>query len=216
MQRSLKDVFIGLSVFVVIAVVVIWLAFIGLLIPQQVINWLNNSSDPQQAVIAFGTLVSAILLVLLRAGIALPLLQRYIPDTEQTKKYVAGLPLWAIGLFIAFSLLGLLRVFPSCQPPTSMLFEIPGRDALHPSETLVVQPGEALNISAKSIEEGVQLHCQWQYAGNAFQMLGTRQGCDIKVEFSKKPGEGFLTLLASINFCTQSSVFSVPVRVEKP
>lgn len=216
MQRSLKDILIGLTVFFIIAVIVIWLAFIDLLIPPQIIDWLNTSPDPLQAVIAFGTLTSALLLVLLRGGIAIPFLQRYVPDTEQTRRYVAGLPLWVMGVLIALSLVGLLRVFPACQPPTSVIFEIPDREALHPLETLTVQPGETVNIVAKPIEDGGRLHCQWQYAGNAFRMLGTRQGCDIKVEFSSNPGEGFLTLLASNNFCVQSSVFSLPIKVEQP
>jgi hypothetical protein len=216
MKRSLKDILIGLTVFCIIAVVVIWLVYIGLLIPPQIIDWLHNSPDPQQAVIAFGTLTSAIALVLLRGGVAIPFLQRYIPDSEQSRRYVAGLPLWVMGVLIALSLLGLLRVLPACQPPTSVVFESPEKGTFHPSETFSVKPGETISIVAKSIEEGVRLHCQWQYAGNAFQMLGTRQGCDIKVGFSAKPGEGFLTLLASNNFCTQSTAFSLPIKVVQP
>ena len=123
MQRSLKDILIGLVVFIIITVVVIWLVYIGLLIPQ-IIDWLHTSPDPQQAVIAFGTLTSAVL-ILLRGGVAIPILQRYIPDTEQSRRYVAGLPLWVMGVLIALSLVGLLRVFPACQPPTSVIFEIP-------------------------------------------------------------------------------------------
>ena len=216
MRRSLKDVLIGLCVFGIISVVVIWLVYIGLLIPPQIIDWLHNSPDPQQAVIAFGTLTSAILLILLRGGVAIPFLQRYIPDTEQSRRYVAGLPLWTIGVLIALSLIGLLLVFPACQPPTSVIFESPEKGVLHPLETLSVKPGETVNLLAKSIEEGVRLHCQWQYAGNAFQMLGTGQGCEIKIQFSSKPGEGLLTLLASNNFCTQSRAFSLFVKVEQP
>ncbi len=216
MQRSLKDILIGLVVFLIIAVVMIWLVYIGLLIPPQIIDWLHNSPDPQQAVIAFGTLASAVILILLRGGVAIPLMQRYVPDSEQVRRYVAGLPLWVIGLLIALSLLGLLRVFPACQPPISVLFEVSEKGILHPQETLNVKSGETVNITAKSIEEGMRLHCQWQYAGNAFRMLGTRDGCNIKVEFSSKPGEGFLTLLASNNFCAQSTVFSLPVKVEQP
>jgi hypothetical protein len=216
MQRSLKDVLIGLVVFVIISVVVIWLVYIGLLIPPQIIDWLHNSPDPQQAVIAFGTLTSAILLVLLRGGVAIPFLQRYIPDTEQSRRYVAGLPLWVIGILIALSLIGLLLVFPACQPPISVIFEVPKQGVLHPLDTLNVESGETINVLAKSIEEGVRLHCQWQYAGNAFQMLGTGQGCEIKIQFSSKPGDGLLTLLASNNFCTQSRAFSLFVKVEQP
>lgn len=214
--RSLKDVLIGLAVFFIIAVVVIWLAYIGLFIPPQIINWLNNSSEPQQAVIAFGTLTSAVLLILVRGGIAIPLFHNYIPNTDQTRRYVAGLPLWVMGGLVALSLVWMLRVFPSCQPPTSVIFQIAERAELRPMETLTVQPSETVNIIAKSLEEGVRLHCQWQYAGNAFQMLGIHEGCDIKVQFASKPGEGMLTLQASHNFCSQSYVFSLPVKVDQP
>ena len=216
MQRSFKDIFIGLSVFGIVAVIVIWLSYIGLLIPPQILDWLQTSPDPQQAVIAFGTLTSAVLLVLLRGGVALPFLQRYIPDTEQSRRYVAGLPLWVMGLLIALSLVALLRVFPACEPPTSVIFETPEKGVLRPLDTLIVKPRDVINVVARPVDEGVRLHCQWQYAGNAFQMLGTRQGCSIKVEFASKPGDGYLTLLASNNFCTQSSVFSLPIIVEQP
>ncbi|MGC1376452.1 MAG: hypothetical protein WA821_09520 [Anaerolineales bacterium] len=216
MRRSLKDIFIGLVVFVIISVVVIWLVYIGLLIPPQIIDWLHTSPDPQQAVIAFGALTSAIFLILLRGGVAIPFLQRYLPDTEQSRRYVAGLPLWVIGILIALSLVGLLLVRPACQPPTSVTFETSDNGVLHPFDTLLVKPGETISILAKSVEDGVRLDCQWQYGGTAFPTLGTRQGCDIQVAFSPKPGEGYLTLLASNNFCTQSSLFSLPVKVEQP
>ena len=216
MRRSLKDIFIGLVVFVIISVVVIWLAYIGLLIPPQIIDWLHTSPDPQQAVIAFGTLTSAILLILLRGGVAIPFVQRYLPDTEQSRKYLAGLPLWVVGTLIALSLVWLLRLLPACQPPTSVTFETSDNGILHPFDTLLVKPGETVSILAKSNEDGVRLHCLWQYAGNAFPTFGTRQGCDIQVGFSPKPGEGLLTLLASNNFCTQSSLFSLIVKVEQP
>jgi hypothetical protein len=217
MKRSFPDILVGLAIFGFITIFIIWLAVIGWVIPAPITNWLNNSPDPWQAVVAFGTLVSATTLVLLRGGIALPIFQRFISESgiEKIRKYVAGLPLWAMLAFIALSLFGLLPVFLTCDPPTSLTFEIAGRNKLHSSELLIVKPGETLSISAKS-DSGERLHCQWQYAGEAFPMLGTRQGCDIKIDFSPKPGEGFLTLLASKNFCNQSSVFSLPVKVEQP
>jgi len=215
MQRSFKDIAIGLVVFAIIAVIVIWLAYIGLFIPPQILEWLHTSPNPQQAVIAFGTLSSAFVLVLLRFGVALPLLQRYVPDSEQFRRYVAGLPLWLVGVLIAFSLINLLLVFPACQPPSSINFETQ-KGTLHNRETLIVKPGESLNITAKSIEQDVRLQCRWEYTGTAFQMLGTRRGCSIPVEFSTKPGDGFLTLLASNNFCSESTVFSLTVKVEQP
>lgn len=214
--RTLTDILIGLAVFGVIAVVVIWLAYIGLVIPPQIIDWLQTSPNPQQAVVALGTLTSAVILILLRGGVSVPFLQKYVPDTDQFRRYVAGLPLWVIGILIAGSLLGLLAVFPACQPPSSVLFET-DKGTLHGGETLSVKIGEKVSITAKSIEEGVRLHCQWQFAGNAFQMLGTRKGsCNIPVEFSPRPGEGLLTLLASNNFCTQSTIFSLFVKVTQP
>ena len=215
MHRSLKDILIGLIVFAIIAVIVIWLAYIHLFIPPQILIWLYQSPDPQQALIAFGTLSSAFVLVLLRFGVALPLLQRYVPDSDQFRRYVAGLPLWVVGVLIAVSLINLILVFPACQPPTSITFETE-KGTLHNREILSVKPSEALNVTAKSIEDDVQMQCRWQYAGNAFQTLGTYRGCSIPLEFSSKPGEGTLTLLVSNNFCTQSKVFSLNVKVEQP
>lgn len=215
MKRTLKDILIGLTIFLVISVVVIWLAYIRLVIPPQVIAWLQDSPNPQQAVISLGTLSSAVILILLRGGVSIPFLQRYFPDTEQFRRYIAGLPLWVMGVLIACSLLSLLTVFPACQAPTSVLFETE-KGTLHNRDTLVVKPGETLNIVAKSIEEDVHLHCQWTYIGDAFQMLGSSKGCNIPVQFSSKPGEGVLTLLASNDFCTQSRAFSLPINVVQP
>ena len=216
MKRSLTDILIGLTIFFIFSVIVIWLAYIRLVIPPQILDWLQDSPDPQQAVIAMGTLTSAVILVLLRIGVGIPFLQKYVPDTEQFHRYVAGLPLWVLGVLIATSLVGLLVVFPACQPPNVVVFETDKNGTLHSNETLTVKPSEKISITAKSIEDGVRLHCQWQYGGSAFQMLGTSKGCDITVEFSNKPGEGYFTLLASNNFCTQSHAFSLPVKVEEP
>lgn len=214
--RTVKDILIGLAVFIVIAVIVVWFAYIGLVIPPQIIDWVQTSPNPQQAVIALGTLTSALILVLLRGGVSVPFLQKYVPDTEQFHRYVAGLPLWVIGILIAGSMIGLLMVFPACQPPSAIVFET-SKGTLHGGETLAVTPGEKVNITAKSIEEGTRLHCQWQFAGNAFQMMGTRKGsCNIPMEFSPKPGEGILTLLASKNFCTEGNTFSLIIKVEQP
>lgn len=214
MKRSLTDILIGLTVFAIFSVIVIWLAYIRLVIPPQILDWLQDSPDPQQAVIAMGTLTSAVILILIRIGVAIPFLHKYVPDTEQFHRYVSGLPLWVLGVLIAGSLVGLLAVFPACQPPSAVVF-ITEKGTLHNKEVLLVQPGEKISVTARSIEEGVRLHCQWQFAGNAFQLLGTRKGsCEIPIEFSSKAGEGFLTLLASNNFCTQSTVFSLPVKVE--
>jgi len=48
--------------------------------------------------------------------------------------------------------------------------------------------------------------------GQCFQMLGTGQGCEIKIQFSSKPGEGFLTLLASNNFAHRAGLFRYPSK----
>lgn len=214
--RSLTDILIGLAVFIVIAVIVVWLAYIGLVIPPQVIDWIQTSPNPQQAVIALGTLTSALILVLLRGGVSVPFLQKYVPDTEQFRRYVAGLPLWVIGILVAGSMVLLLMVFPACQPPSAIVFET-SKGTFHHGDTLIVTPSEKVTIAAKSIEEGTRLHCQWQFGGSAFPMMGSRKGsCNIPMEFSSKPGTGILTLLASKNFCTEGNTFSLLVKVEQP
>jgi hypothetical protein len=165
------------------------------------------------ALYSFGALTSGILMGLLRVGLIIPKLKVYIPD--DALKYVAGLPLWLIGIFVIASSISLFLVYPTCRTPGAVVFDISGRESLRPSETLVVNAGETLTLKAKSIEQTTQLHCQWQYAGNAFQMLGKLEGCTIDIEFSPKPGEGFLTLVASYGFCSQSAVFSIPVQVQQ-
>jgi len=211
MNRTTKDIFVGMIAFLTLALIIIWITSIGWIIPEQIISWLNESPKPQMALYSFGALTSGLILGLLRFGLVIPKLKTYIPD--QALKYVAGLPLWLIGIFIILSSISLFLVYPTCRTPGSVVFEISGRESLRPSETLTVKAGESLTLKAKSIEQTAQLHCQWQYAGNAFQMLGKLEGCDIEIEFSPKPGEGFLTLVASYGFCSQSAVFSIPVKV---
>jgi len=85
-------------VFSIISVVVIWLVYIGLLIPPQIIDWLHDSPDPQQAVIAFGTLTSGILLILFARRHCAAHITTLHPRYRQSRRYVAGLPLWVIGI----------------------------------------------------------------------------------------------------------------------
>lgn len=214
MRRTLKDIIVGFIAFTVLAILISWLTGIGWLIPQQVINWLKNSPNPQVALYSFGALSSAMILGLLRLGLVFPQFKNFVP--EDAMRYVAGLPLWLVLVFVIASSLALATAFPSCQTPGSVLFEIPGREPMHPSETLTPRPGETLLVKAQPIEKDVRLHCKWQYTGNAFQTLGGLEGCDIEITFSPRPGNGVLTLMASYDFCNQSNLFSIPVSVQEP
>lgn len=214
MQRTIKDLVVGFIAFIMLAMCFIWLTSIGLLIPEQIIAWLKNSPNPQLALYSFGALASSTMLGLLRLGLVVPKLKTFVPD--EAMRYVAGLPLWLIFLFIILSSGALFMVFPACQTPGSVTFDVSGREIMHPSESLVVRPGETLFIKAQPIEQNVRLHCKWQYAGNAFQTLGGLEGCNVEMTFSQKPGDGYLTLLASYDFCNQGNLFSIPVKVQEP
>jgi hypothetical protein len=214
MSRKLIEFVSGLTVFLVL-----WAGAFGsirfhLLFPHQVLIWLSQSPNPQQAVVSFSALVGSSALGLVRLGIEIPQLKLFF-SVERIRKYFTGLPFWTIGIIFAFSLTGLLVVFPSCQPPASVLFNI-GENTLRPTDTLIVHPGDTVSISVQPMQKDVILSCQWQYAGDAFEMLGTSNGCDIIVQFSRHPGDGYLTLQASQDFCGQSTVFPLRVQVETP
>ncbi len=214
MTRKPLEFISGLAVFLVLWVGVMSAVRFHLLVPRALLVWLSQSPDPQQAVLAFGALVGIMVVGLLRLGIEIPVLKP-ITSSDRVRAYLAGLPFWAIGTIFAVSLAGLLVVFPSCQPPASVLFDV-GGTTLRPSDLLTVKSGDSLTIAVKPIKEDVILSCEWQYAGDAFDTLGANNGCEIKLEFARRPGDGFLTLLASQDFCSQSAVFSLRVQVDAP
>ena len=214
MMRKPLEFVSGLAVFLVL-----WAGAMGavrfhLIFPRQLLVWLSQSPNPQQAVISFGALVSIGVMVLIRLGIEIPQLKPLI-SSESVRRYLGGLPFWAMGSIFALSMAGLLVVFPSCQPPPSVLFDV-GGTTLHPADTLSAKPGESVTISVKPIQEDAILSCEWQYAGDAFDNLGANNGCEINIEFARRPGSGFLTLLTAQDFCRESSVFSLRVQVNAP
>jgi hypothetical protein len=214
MNRRLVEILSGLGLFLLLWGAIYWLAQLNWLIPQPVIEWLLQSANRQQALLAFGAMVSGAILILVRLGISLPIpFLKAIQESPKVGKYLTGLPMWAsmIILFVAF--LAFLPVFPACQPPTLITFKVTGHEPLQPSDILRVVPGEVLHISATQDDQDANLACQWQYAGDAFGTFGQARGCDIQLKASGQPGEGYLTLLASKNFCNQSSIFFLRVEV---
>jgi len=187
-----------------------------LLFPRSIIVWLGESPSPQKALIAFSAMASSGLLALLRLGIEIPPIKPLVAS-ETVRTYITGLPLGVLGLIFSISLGALLIVFPSCQPPSLVNFNVQGRDELYrPNDTLTASPDEFLAITAEPFQEDAVLSCQWQYIGETFETIGSSNGCEVIVKLSGEPGVGLLTLQASQDFCNQSSVFSLNVQVTKP
>jgi hypothetical protein len=122
-----------------------------------------------------------------------------------------------LGVTFAISASSLLLVFPACQPPAFVTFQVQGREqSYRPSETLVATANEFLAITAKPFQQNAILSCKWQYIGKTFETIGSSSGCEITLKLSGEPGVGLLTLQASQDFCNQGSVFSLNVQVTKP
>jgi hypothetical protein len=122
-----------------------------------------------------------------------------------------------LGLLWAGSLIGFWGVFPSCQPPVTINFQISGKEGLYqPSSIVKVLPGEAITVTASSVNKDATLSCSWEYAGAIFQSLGSQRGCQVSPRFNAEPGSGFMTVSVSENFCSQSSIFSLQTIVASP
>jgi hypothetical protein len=153
---------------------------------------------------------------LLRLGIEVPPLKSLIAS-DTARVYIAGVPLWVLGCIFALAIGSLLLVFPACQPPSSVIFRVGGgQDTYRPNDTLVATPGKFMAITAEPIEHDAILSCKWQYIGETFETIGASRGCEINLQLSGKPGQGVLTLLASQDFCNQSSVFSLDIQIIEP
>jgi len=214
--RKPLEVFRGLGLLLVLWAAVLIAVRLQLVFPRSVLIWLSESPNPQQALVAFGALVSSGVLALLRLGIEVPSIKPLVAS-ETVRNYITGIPLWVLGSIFALSIGSLLLVFPACQSPVSVVFHVEGRqDTYRPNETLVATPGEFLAITAESIEQDAILSCRWQYIGETFETIGTRSACDISLKLSGQPGDGLLTLQASQDFCNQSSVFSLGIQIIEP
>jgi len=218
MSRKPVEFISGLALFLVIALVVGWAIILRLpMIPASLIEWLGGSRDPQRALIYFSGLTSATLLILISFGIEIPKLKNFVSASERAMRYLTGLPLWALLLIWAVSLGGFWTVFPSCQPPATVGFEVSARDRIYrPSETLIVSPNEALTVIIRSSNPGATLSCAWEYAGPIFDSPGAQRGCQVNVRFGAEPGSGFLTVVTAENFCSQTSIFSLQTVVQTP
>ena len=216
MKREPFEILRGLGLFLVLWAAALMAVRLQLIFPRSVVVWLSQSPNPQQALIAFGALVSSGVLALLRLGIEVPSIKMLV-TSETVRAYITGVPLWVLGAIFAVSVGALLIVFPSCQSPAFVNFRVEGRqDAFHPNETLTAKPEEFLAITAESVQKDSILSCKWQYIGETFETIGASDGCEINLKLSGKPGNGLLTLQASQNFCNQSSVFSLGIQIADP
>ena len=215
MNRKPLEYISGLALFVVSALVIGWGVILRLpFIPLSLIEWLGGSRDPQRALVYFSGLASASLLILVGFGVELPRFKNVV-ISERVMRYLTGLPLWALFLIWAASLAGFWTVFPSCQPPATVIFEVAGRERTYqPSESLTVSPGETLAVAARPANPGATLSCAWEYAGPVFDTPGAQRGCQVNIHFSGEPGEGFLTVVVSENFCSQTSIFNLRTIVQ--
>ncbi len=214
--RKPLEVFRGLGMLLVLWAATLIAVRLQLVFPRSVIVWLSESPNTQQALVAFGALVSSGVLALLRLGIEVPPIKPLVAS-ETVRTYITGMPLWVLGSIFALSIGALLLVFPACQSPASVIFRVEGRpDTYRPNETVVAVPGEFLAIAAQPIQQDSILSCKWQYIGETFETIGARSGCEINLKLSGQPGSGLLTLQAAQDFCNQSSVFSLNVQIISP
>ena len=215
MSRKPLEFISGLAVYIVLTLLIAWAIILRLsVVPVQFINWLGQSHNPQNALAFFSMAFSATVLVFLRFGIEIPRI-KMVTSSEKLQPYLSGLPIWALGLLWAGSLIGFWSVFPSCQPPVTIQFEISGREGLfHPSDLIRVSPGEAVTVTAYSINKDATLSCTWEYAGTVFQTIGAQRGCQVNAKFNEQPGNGFMTVSVSENFCSQISIFSLQPVIE--
>ncbi len=217
MNRKPIEFISGMAVYFVVTLLIAWAIILRLtIVPVQFITWLGQSHNPQSALAYFSLTLSATLLMLLRLGIEIPKVKIFT-SSEKLQPYLSGLPIWALGLLWVGSLIGFWGVFPSCQPPVTINFQISGKDSFfQPSSVIEVQPGEAITVTASSVNKDATLSCSWEYAGAIFQSLGSQRGCQVSPRFNDQLGSGFMTVSVSENFCSQSSIFSLQAVVAKP
>lgn len=216
MKREPLEIFRGLALFLMLGTAALMAVRLQLFFPRSVIVWLSQSANPQQALAAFCALISSGLLVLLRLGIEFPLIKPLF-SAEKFRTYITGIPLWVLGSTFALSVTALMLVFPACQPPAFITFQAQGREETYqPSDILIASPNEFLAITAKPFQPDAILSCRWQYIGEIFETIGSSSGCEVILKLSGEPGMGLLTLQASQDFCSQSSIFSLTIQVEKP
>ena len=216
MKRKPLEILRGLAMFLVFWAAALMAVRLQLFFPRPVIIFLSQSTNPQQALVAFCALVSSGSLALFRLGIEVPMVKPLF-SAEQFRTYITGIPVWVLGTIFAISAGILLFIFPACQAPTFITFSVQGRsETYQPGDTLTVSPNEFLAITSVPFQDNSVLSCKWQYIGEVFQSIGSSSGCQVILKLSGAPGTGLLTLQASQGFCNQSSVFSLNIKVDKP
>lgn len=215
-KRGIFDILRGLGLWAMIGTVIYMAVRLQLFFPRSVIEWLGESPNPQQALIAFSAAVSSVLMGLLRLGIEVPPLKPFAA-AEAFREYVTGVPLWALSFIIVISVYVLFVALPVCQPPTVVNFKVQGREETYrPNDILIASTDDFLAVTAEPFESDTVLSCRWQYIGDAFETVGSSTGCETIVKLSGEPGNGLITLQAAQDFCNKSSVFSLNVQVTGP
>ena len=214
MSRKPSDIFAGLAIYLLVAVVAGISIAMGAF-PGKFDEWLSRSSNPRQALIFFSLMVSSIVLALMRGGIEINLLN--MAKGENFKRYVTGLPLSVLLFGLAVSVLGFWNYSPQCKSPESVEFHIIGDPKVYlPLDILEVSPNQSVSITAKSPNDKDLLSCiSWEFAGPAFQSQGTKNGCEATTTFSDQPGSSYITLLVSQNFCNEAALFSLEVKLKE-
>lgn len=216
MDRKFPHVISGLALYLLFSAVIGVSTAMRLSVMAPFSNWLASSANPRMGLVFLSLLFSGTFMIFLRVGVEFPFFKLNVG--EDVKRYVAGLPMWALFLMVAVSALGLLKFAPSCRAPEAVYFEILGADTQYqPMQTLEVQPGQSLSIAAKSPDPNAQLSClSWEFVGPAFAQMGEKSGCQVNVQFSQRSGASFLTVVSAQNFCSQKSVFSLEVKIKTP
>jgi hypothetical protein len=215
MKRNSLDFIPGIAIYLLLSVLVgVSVAMRAL--PGQFDEWLGSSSSPREALIYFSLLISSLILILTRFGIEINLFN--MAKGENFKRYAAGLPLWFLFISLAGALFQFYRFYPACKTPESVFFEIIGKEKTYlPFDVIELPAGASFTITARSSDNEVLLSClSWELVGPAFETLGQKDGCQVNIQVNDQPGVGYITLLASQNFCSQATLFSIEVNIVEP
>ena len=215
MERKPFDFLPGFAIYILLSVL-IGISIAMRALPGQFDEWLGSSSNPRQALIYFSVLASSIILIFAHFGIEI---NNYfnLAKGENFKRYVASLPLWFLYLSLAVALLQFYRFYPECKTPETVVFEVLGTgEKYYPLDVIEVPPNASFTIKAISDDENILLSCMsWEFVGTAFQTLSQKDGCQVKVNVNNQPGRGYITLLATQNFCSQATLFSIEIIISE-
>lgn len=215
MKRTLVDFISGIAIYLLLSVV-IGVSVVMRVLPGQFDEWLGSSSSPREALIYFSLSIGSILLILTRVGIEINLFN--IAKGDNFKRYAAGLPLWFLFISLAVTVIQFYRFYPACKTPETISFQIVGEDQTYlPFDVIELPKGSSFTMNAQSLNGDVLLSClSWEMTGTAFETLGQKDGCQVNIQVSDQPGIGYITLLASQNFCSQATLFSIEVHIVEP